>query len=116
VERGSGAPRRSLAPPGAQSRLSPVSPATAAASDFSRAAEADAHLAAFHHHRDAAIAVAEAQHLLQRPGIRHDIPVDDLQTLFALGLPGLEGKRSGLFAEDGDLLSHSYPPYWESRK
>ena len=87
-----------------------MSAATAAASDFSRAAEADGYLAAFHHHRDAAIAVGEAQHLFHCLGICQHIPVADLQTLLAFGLPGPEGKRSGLFAEDGDLLRHSYPP------
>lgn len=52
-------------------------PATAGVSDLSRTAEADAHLAALQHHRDAAIAVGEAQHLLQGLGIFDDILKDD---------------------------------------
>ncbi len=58
-----------------------------------------------------AVSLGEAQHLRHGLSILDDIPKVDAKTLSALGLPGLGGKGSGLFAENGDLLSHGPPPY-----
>lgn len=91
-------------------------PATAGGSGLSRAAEADAYLAAFHHHRHPAVTIGEAQHLLHGLGIFDDIFKNHGQSFPALGLPGLEGEGSRLLAEDGNLLCHGPPPQWESRK
>jgi hypothetical protein len=91
-------------------------PATAGGSDPSGTAVTDTYLAAFHQHRHLAGSPGKAQHLLQGLGVLDDIPIDNGKTLFALGLPGLEGEGSGLLAEDGDLLSHGPPPQAESRK
>ncbi len=93
-----------------------IKPATAGGSSLSGAAEADAHLAVFHQHRHPAIARGEALHLLHGLGTLDHILINYGKTLFALGLPGLEGEGSGLLAEDGDFLSHDPPPYLESRK
>jgi hypothetical protein len=87
-----------------------IEPTTVGASDLSGAAEADTHLAAGQQHRDAALAVGKAQHLRQGLGILGDIPKNDRETLFVFSLPGSKGERSGLFAEDGDLLGHAPPP------
>jgi hypothetical protein len=85
-------------------------PATAGRLNSSGATEADGHLLAFHQHRHPAIARSEAFHLFHGLGTGDDIPIDDGQSLFALGLPGLAGKGSGLLAEDGNLLGHLPPP------
>ncbi len=87
-------------------------PATAGGSSLSGAAEADAHLAVFQQHRHPAIARDEALHLLHGRGILDHILINYGKTLFALGLPGLEGEGSGLLAEDGDFLSHGHLLTW----
>jgi hypothetical protein len=56
------------------------------------------------------VSLGEAQHLRHGPVILDDIPKVDGVTLSAFGLPGLDGKGSGEFAENGDLLSHGPPP------
>ena len=56
-----------------------------------------------------AITVGELKHLCHGLGILFDIPKNDRQPFFSLGLPGPLGKWSGLLAEDGDLSGH-YPP------
>jgi hypothetical protein len=78
----------------------------AGGSDSSGAPEADTDLVTLHHDRYLAIALGEPQHLRQGLGIFFDIPINDGQPLFRLGLPGLLGKRSRLLAEDDDLLAH----------
>ena len=61
------------------------------------------------------VPLGEAQHLRHGLVILDDIPKVDGKTLSAFGLPGLGGKGSGLFAENGDLLGHGPPPYQELR-
>ena len=46
--------------------------------DPSGAAEADAHPAVFHQHRDPPVALGEALHLLQGLGILEDVTINDL--------------------------------------
>lgn len=112
---GGGCSRLPALDPAACSDLG-TKPATAGGSSLSGAAEADAHLAVFQQHRHPAIARDEALHLLHGLGILDHILINYGKPLFALGLPGPEGEGSGLFAEDGNFLSHGPPPYLESRK
>jgi hypothetical protein len=94
----------------AKSRLPPVyfsNPQPAGDLHLSGAAEADVDLLALHHHRHPAVAVGEPQHLFQGLGILLHIPIHNCHPFPGLGLPGPQGKGSGLFAEDGDFLGHS---------
>ena len=74
--------------------------------NFSGTTKADGHLVAYHQHRHPAIARSEAFHLFHGLGTGDDILIDNGQSLFTLGLPGLEGIGSGLLAEDDNLLGH----------
>jgi len=87
-----------------------ATPATAGRLNLSETTEADAHLAPFHQHRHPAIARSKAFHLLHGLGTGDDILIGNGQSLFALGLPGLDGKGSGLLAKDDNLLGHLPPP------
>ncbi len=62
--------------------------------DPSGAPKADADLLTLHQDRDPAVALGEPQHLGHGLVVLFDIPINDRQPLFALGLPGLLGKRS----------------------
>ena len=75
-------------------------------------AEADADLVTLYHDRHLAVAVGELQHILHSLGVVFNIPIDDYQSLFGLGLPGLPGKRSLLFSKDGNLFGHGPSPQW----
>jgi hypothetical protein len=77
---------------------------------LSGTAKADADLLTFHHDRHVAVALGEPQHLFHGLGVLFNIPINDRQSFFSFGLPGPLGKRSGLLAEDGDLLGHEPPP------
>jgi len=57
-------------------------------------------------HRHPAIARSEAFHLFHGLGTGDDILIHNGQSLFTLGLPGLERIGSGLLAEDDNLLGH----------
>jgi hypothetical protein len=81
----------------------------------SGAPKADADLFSLHQNRDLAVALGELQHLGHGLGVFFDIPKNDRQPLVSLGLPGPLGKRSNLFAEDGDLPGHCPPPPGVSR-
>jgi hypothetical protein len=76
----------------------------------SGAPKADADLLTLHQDRHLAVALGEPQHLGHGRGVLFDIPKNDRQPLFSLGLPGPPGKRSRLLAEDGDLPGHCPPP------
>ena len=91
-------------------------PATAGCLNLSGTTKADGHLAAFHQHRYPAIARSEAFHLFHGLGTGDDILIDNGQSFFTLGLPGLNGIGSGLLAEDGNLLGHLPPPQDKFRK
>ena len=91
-------------------------PATAGRLNLSGTTEADGHLAAFHQHRHPAIARSKAFHLFHGLGTGDDILIGNGQSLFALGLPCLDGKGSGQLAEDDNLLGHLPPPQDKSRK
>lgn len=73
-------------------------------------AEADADLIPLHNDRHLAVIRGELQHILQGLGVFFNIPINDRKSLFGLGLPGPQGERSSMFAEDGDLPGHSLPP------
>ena len=72
----------------------------------SGAPKADADGLSLHQNRHLAVALGEPQHLGHGLGVLFDIPKNDRQPLFSLGLPGPLGKRSNLLAEDGDLPGH----------
>ncbi len=83
--------------------------------DLSGTPKADADLLTLHQDGYPAVALGEPQHLGQGLVVLFDIPINDRQPFFALGLPGLPGKRSALLAEDGDLPGHRPPPAGVSR-
>jgi hypothetical protein len=78
--------------------------------------KADADLPILHQDRYSPVTLGEPQHLGHGLAVPLDIPINDRQPLFALGLPGLLGKGSALLAEDGDLPAHGLPPPGVSRK
>jgi hypothetical protein len=81
-------------------------PETRASLDFSGAAEADGHFACFHQHRHLADALAVQQHLIHQEGVVNHIFVGDFIAFLDLGLPGLLGIRSTLFAENENFFGH----------
>jgi len=81
----------------------------------SGAPKADAELLTLHQDRHLAVALSEAQHLGHSLGILFDIPINDRQPFFSLGLPGPPRKGSRLLPEDGDLSGYCPPPEEVSR-
>lgn len=96
-------------------RLNLSNPRPAGGSNASGAPKTDADLLPLHQDRHLAVTLGELQHLFHGLGILFDIPIDDRQPFFGLGLPGLLGEGSGLLAENGDLLGHGPPPEGVSR-
>ena len=76
----------------------------------SGASKADADRLSLYQNRHLAVALGEPQHVGHGLVVYFDIPKNDRQPLVSLGLPGPLGKRSNLFAEDGDLPGHCPPP------
>ena len=83
--------------------------------DLSGTSKADTDLLTLHQDRHPAAALGDPQHLGHGLVVPFDIPINDRQPLFGLGLPGPLGKRSALLAEDGDLPGHEPPPEEVSR-
>jgi hypothetical protein len=83
--------------------------------DLSGTPKPDADLLTLHQNRHPAVALGEPQHLGHGLAVTFDIPINDRQPLFALGLPGLLGKRSALLTEYGDLPGHGITPPGGSR-
>ena len=91
-------------------RPSAARPATAGRLYFSGTPEADAHPAGIHQDRHLPGPLSEAQHLFHGLGVFQHVPVNDFKTFLTLGLPGLDGKGSGLLPEDGDFGCHGSLP------
>jgi hypothetical protein len=83
--------------------------------DLSGTPKADADVLTLQQDRYPAAALGKPQHLGHGLVVLFDIPINNRQPLFALGLTGLPGKRSALFAEDGDLPGHGLTPPGVSR-
>ena len=81
----------------------------------SGAPKADTDLLTLRQDRHLAVAGREAQHLGHGLGILFDIPINDRQPFFSLGLPGPPRKGSVLLPEDDDLSGHGPPPEEVSR-
>jgi len=93
-----------------QSFQGALNPRPAGWLNLSGASKTYAYLPGLHQNRYQAGPLSEPQHLFHGLRIFYHVPIKDLQALFSFGLPGLNRERSGVFAENGDLLGHGPPP------